>query len=408
MWRWLLAMTWLSTPARADDVDKARIRLERQTSRYEERRTATEERLASVCRMQSVDPEDPRTLRSVDKAESALITARAREIGCSSRLDAWERPEGSVEVLYATNRAQGETEDGEWIYTPHDADRIEYGRATVTIPARHPAGALDRGLQVTAVVPLTEAEFTLAVRTSLAAAGPDAELLAYVHGFNNSFVYSARRIAQMTYDLDRPIVPVLFSWPSSGGTWFSGVKYTFDENAAARSSAPFADVLGGLLATTEAPVTVVAHSMGSRVVAEAVGDLVRSDRLARPLADVVFAAPDIDVSVFARRYLDTTLVAARRLTVYCAADDRALTLSRSVHGGYDRLGSCSNAATDLLSREEIEIVDASKLWVTFVDHDKVSSSPRLLADLRQLVDGVPAGSPTRGLVTEADRFVLPP
>src|SRR5207244_3968849 len=110
-------------------------------------------------------------------------------------------------------------------------------------------------------------------------------------------------------------------------------------------------------------------------------------------AEIVLAAPDIDVSVFARRYLETTLQSAGRLTVYCAADDRALTLSRSVHGGYDRLGSCSDAATGLLDREHVEIVDASKLWVSLLDHDKVSSSPRLLADLRQLVDGVPAASP---------------
>jgi esterase/lipase superfamily enzyme len=202
------------------------------------------------------------------------------------------------------------------------------------------------------------------------------------------------------------VVAVLFSWPSSGGTWFAGLKYTFDENAAARSSAPFAELLADLLGSTEAPVTVMAHSMGSRVVADALIDLERRDELSRPLADLVLAAPDIDVSVFARRYLDTTLKSAGRLTVYCANDDRALSASRSVHGGYDRLGSCREAATVLLDHERVEIVDASKLWVSLLDHDKVASSPRLLADLQLLVDGVPASE--RALVAERDRYVLPP
>ena len=410
MWRLWMIFACLATPAWGRDgsvtVDKARARLERQSGRHEDRRSETEEKFQAVCQLRSVDPEDPKTARRIERAESALITARAREIGCTSRLDAWEAPERTVDVLYATNRISTETEEGDWIYANRDGDGLSYGIATVTIPARHPAGALDKELQITALRPLDEDAFRAAVQSALIDAGDGAELLAYVHGYNNSFPYSARRLAQIAADLDRPVVPILFSWPSSGGTWFAGVKYTFDENSAARSSAPFSLVLGDLLATTDAPITLMAHSMGSRVVADALIDLERRRELVRPMADLVLAAPDIDVSVFAHRYLETTLAAAHRLTVYCAADDRALFLSRSVHGGYDRLGSCSDAATELLDRPEVEVVDASKLWVNLVDHDKVASSPRLLADLRQLVDGVPAGS--RGLMAEKDRYVLPP
>jgi esterase/lipase superfamily enzyme len=213
-------------------------------------------------------------------------------------------------------------------------------------------------------------------------------------------------VAQVATDVGTDPMPVLFSWPSQGDTWFSTAKYTFDENAAARSAMPFAWFLGSLLAEHEQPIDLVAHSMGSRVVADGLVDLHRNGGLARPLDQLVFAAPDVDATVFAQRYHQTVLAAAERVTVYCADDDRALKLSRKVHGGYDRLGSCRTESLLALTHDRFDVVDASRLYVDLMDHDKVTSSPRLLEDLALVLHATPIEE--RPLEPDGPRHRLPP
>ncbi|MCA9492317.1 MAG: alpha/beta hydrolase, partial [Myxococcales bacterium] len=190
---------------------------------------------------------------------------------------------------------------------------------------------------------------------------------------------------------------------------FALFKYTYDENAAARSSTALADTLDELLAATQgAPVHLVAHSMGSRVLSDAVLDLQYQRRQERRFDEIVLAAPDVDAAVFERRYLRPLSEASHRISVYCAEDDRALQLSRSVHGGYDRLGSCRDQAIGWLDDAGVEVIDASRLYVDALEHDKLADSPRLLGDLGLLLDGVPAGAPARGLEQREHLYVLPP
>ncbi len=201
-------------------------------------------------------------------------------------------------------------------------------------------------------------------------------------------------------------MPVLFSWPSQGETWFSAGKYTFDENAAARSAMPFAMFLGSLLAEHDQSIDLLAHSMGSRVVSDGLIDLHHSGGLSRSLDQLVLAAPDVDATVVAQRYHHTALAAAERVTVYCADDDRALKLSRKVHGGYDRLGSCRTESVVGLQHPRFDVIDASQLYVNLIDHDKVTSSPRLLDDLAAVLQH--ASVDERDLQPDGPRHRLPP
>jgi esterase/lipase superfamily enzyme len=41
----------------------------------------------------------------------------------------------------------------------------------------------------------------------------------FIHGYNNSFADAARRTAQMAFDLDLDIVPIMYNWPSRGNVW---------------------------------------------------------------------------------------------------------------------------------------------------------------------------------------------
>jgi len=392
----------------ADDGDEGkRQRLERRAERRLDRTQLAE--LKWRAAVEAITPAEPRTLKQADRAEQGLITDRARASELSRRLDAWDAPAAEVRLLYATNRKRGNKAGERVGYRARDADRVEYGVVTIEIPERHPVGNLDRGLRIVEVEPLTTEQFSIALYQQLQDAGPRAEVLTWVHGYNNSFDYAARRLGQVSHDLDRPVVPVLFAWPSHGETWFALFKYTYDENAAARSSSALADTLDELLASTQgAPVHVVAHSMGSRVLSDAILDLQYQQRQERRFDEIVLAAPDVDAAVFERRYLRPLSEASHRISVYCAADDRALQLSRSVHGGYDRLGSCRDQAIGWLDDAGVEVIDASRLYVDVLEHDKLADSPRLLNDLGLLLDGESAGASSRGLEQREHLYVLPP
>lgn len=395
---WVAASLAAEGPPGERDRERLERRVGRRTERVDVRRAALEQL--------PPEPDDQRLQRRRQRFQDRLVALSARQTWLARQLDAWERPGTTIEVFYATNRLRRDEDGG---FLPTDGGRIEYGIAVVEIPARHPIGAIEDELRLVDTHPLTHDAFQIKLFEAVSRAGPRGEVLAYVHGYNNSFDYAARRTAQVSFDLERKVVPVLFSWPSHGGTSFSALKYTFDENEAARSSAALADVLDELLDSTgNAPVSLVAHSMGSRVVSEAMLDLRYAERQARAFDHLVFAAPDIDAGVFERRYLRAVLDGTDAVTVYCAEDDRALQLSRSVHGGYDRLGSCRDRTISWLSDAGVQVVDASQLYVDLVNHDKLADSPRLLADLSLVLDGRPADDPARGLVHESGVWVLPP
>ncbi len=373
----LLLSTLLATAAPADeplDVEKVRARWTRKVTRCEAKLVLAEGRWVEVCDV--TDP-PPRRHR---RALASLIGVRARHDRARARLDALGTPGREVPVHFATNRALEGASMG-----VSDGTELIYGVVTVWIPPDHPIGELDNGI---AVLDLRTMDAD-AWHASLDEAARGRHLLTYVHGYNNGFEYAARRAAQVATDVGTDPMPVLFSWPSQGNTWFSTAKYTFDENTAARSALPFALFLGSLLAEHEQPVDLVAHSMGSRVVSDGLVDLHRSGGLVRSLDQLVFAAPDVDAVVFSQRYHQTVLAAAERVTVYCADDDRALKLSRKVHGGYDRLGSCRTHGLMPLTHPRFDVVDASQLYVDLIDHDKVTSSPRLLHDLALVLQDTP-------------------
>jgi len=384
-----------------EHVEKLRLRYTKKAERCEGKLVVAEGRWVQVCEAPAEDaPElSKRERRRRDRAVDRLVGRRARHTSVVARLEALGAPETQVDVWFATNRAP---HDKLW-FGPDDVGSVDYGIATVRIPADHPKGALENDLDIVAIEPLDEQVF---FERLAEATGRDHGMLVYVHGYNNSFPYAVRRSAQVGHDLDLPVVPVLFSWPSAGDTWFSMAKYTYDENAAARSSSAFSRVLEQVLGI-QAPTVLMAHSMGSRVVSEALVDLALRD-VPHPIDEIVLAAPDVDATVFAQRYAATALARADRVTLYCADDDRALKLSRQLHGGYDRLGSCREESLASMAHPRLEVVDASQLYVDLIDHDKVASSPRLLRDLRHVLVGAPIHADERALIEAGPRYQLPP
>ena len=175
-----------------------------------------------------------------------------------------------------------------------------------------------------------------------AAKAKNGRVLLYVHGFNESYLTnteSTAQIARLT-GFDGPIIQ--YSWPSHGAV----TKYAVDETNVYWDERNFRTFLTQLARHPSVKeVVLVAHSMGARLVIPAVEyvDATSSNADSSNISNIVLASPDIDREDFERDIAEEVLAARRvnndrRITIYLSGNDKALALSRQVHG-YPRLGS---------------------------------------------------------------------
>jgi hypothetical protein len=123
--------------------------------------------------------------------------------------------------------------------------------------------------------------------------------------------------------------------------------------------------------------------MGSRVVARAIKDLVRSDHRKPSFKDVVFAAPEIDETNFDQASPALTR-SSERVTLYVSHWDVALALPSDLHE--DEAGGFK-----LLDRPGMDVINTTG-WDTStrrVNHHYLFDSQILLTDLAQLMNGMP-------------------
>ncbi len=168
-------------------------------------------------------------------------------------------------------------------------------------------------------------------------------VLLYVHGYRETFETTSKDAAQMARmtGFDGPVIE--YSWPSQGEV----LKYAVDETNMYHDVRNFRDFLRDL---SDKPwvkeIVVVAHSLGARLALPAIA---ATDRLSRRadrtgnISNIILASPDIDRETFERDIAGDVLAPerialGRRITVYASLNDRALAVSRAVHG-YPRLGS---------------------------------------------------------------------
>jgi esterase/lipase superfamily enzyme len=163
-------------------------------------------------------------------------------------------------------------------------------------------------------------------------------VLLFIHGFNVGFDSALIRSAQLTVDLRQddgfnPGAPVLFSWPSQGRMSLSA--YRADE-AAAKAASPaleaFLDLLTGDLDVRR--INIIAHSMGNRVLTDALEAFAVDYLMRHPGRDIEFrivlAAADVEADVYrlaAARIADL----APNVTIYTSDADRALQISRLIN-----------------------------------------------------------------------------
>lgn len=273
----------------------------------------------------------------------------------------------------------------------------EGGESVVSFPSGHSLGVLERpGLQdlfvwedvdrhvmLQHVTPWKRSEFLERLHAEVPAS-PAQCALVFVHGFNNTFEDAVLRTAQIARDVRFGGVPVCFSWASRGEV----EDYTRDEDAGRISAAHLRDFLREVVsAASPYPVHVVAHSMGTRVLYDALRDVGGSTpRFAAAgvpepaLGRIVLAAPDTNAREFRENAGFVFAKHAEAVTLYVSDNDYALKVSRSVHGS-PRAGE---AAWPPVVVPPIQTVDVSQVCR---GHTYIGQDGHVLGDVGVLLCG---------------------
>ncbi|TKG02850.1 alpha/beta hydrolase [Vibrio lentus] len=295
-----------------------------------------------------------------------------------------------VEVHYATNRKSC---GGEEIFSGERQNDLNYGITNVSIPTNvHKSGNVERPKVFLKFVfkenknkhfvidfgkSLTESEF----KNSLIEKSQKKSMMIFVHGYNVNFKDAVFKSAQIKYDLTYEWPVLLFSWPSND----SIRSYPSDRENALYSSKCLANLLDLVENLGVEEVIVVAHSMGTFCLAEAlsrVSDHTSFQRLA-------LAAADIEKDAFATHYADDINRIFEHTTLYMSSTDTALLASDLVNEAI-RVGDTRD---DILVVQDMDSIDMSNLdkGVFSLGHSYVSEDNRALDDLYYyLVQGAKA------------------
>ncbi|MDB5268912.1 MAG: hypothetical protein JWP58_1952 [Hymenobacter sp.] len=299
-----------------------------------------------------------------------------------------------VQVYFATDRRPGAAVGPVNTFGNARGAAVRYGTAEVSIPGIHKTGAVERPrfgqenpyvdvvLQRTRL--LAKDAFFAQLRAQVASSAKSAAFV-FVHGYNVSFAEAARRTAQMQFDLHFPGVPTFFSWPSQAAL----VPYVVDEQNAEWAQDDFKAFLLDFLTRTNAQqVYIIAHSMGNRPVIRAMRDvLVERPELAAKVQELILAAPDIDADVFNRNIAPVLEKSRIHTTLYASSQDRALQLSKQIHGQYPRLGLVETKGPYLMRGMETIVASEADPSAFGLGHSYFADVPLVLADLGGLMVG---------------------
>ena len=221
--------------------------------------------------------------------------------------------------------------------TNHRADRVRFGRFSPPETIKPAKG--DKQLVVPVAFQPEDAWWD-GLRD--AANLRNGRVLLYVHGYRETLQTTARDAVQIgaMSNFDGPIIH--YSWPSQGNL----LSYAVDETNMYWDQRNFRNFLTKMArAEWVKEIVIVSHSLGARLVTPAVEYVDRTSTNADSsnISNIILAAPDVDREDFERDIAEEVLAARRvnndrRVTVYASLNDRALAVSRAVHG-YPRLGS---------------------------------------------------------------------
>ncbi len=242
---------------------------------------------------------------------------------------------GSQTLFFVTSRLP-DCRSSDLSLLHHRGDRVRYGRfAEPRVVLRDNKEKLHTDIGF-------EAESDWWNELEAVANRREGRVLLYVHGYRENFDSTSKdtaQIARMT-QFDGPVIS--YTWPSQGKL----LSYVADETNMVHDITNFRIFLRKL---AEQPwvkeITLVAHSLGARLALPAIiaVDANAASADSSNISNIILASPDIDRESFERDIASDILSARRvardrRITIYLSSKDRALSVSRTLHG-YPRLGS---------------------------------------------------------------------
>jgi esterase/lipase superfamily enzyme len=289
----------------------------------------------------------------------------------------------AITTYYATNREW----TGKGDYGSNRAQRLEYGRAEISIPTSRQAGELPLPtLWKLELKPDPSKHFILrnveplkgnAVRAQLSSALGSTDtksVLLFVHGYNTTFTDVALRTAQLAHDLSFRGLPLFFTWPSAGNTR----SYFRDEEMAQLSEPAFNQVLDDIAALGATDVYLIAHSLGNRLVTNVLKQ--RTKRANPKISELLLAAPDVNEEIFREQIVPAlaTMQNMRR-TIYASSNDVALKAAKFAHE-FRRVGDATGGVLTFAGYDTVDMTLAAPIIRSY-GHSYVMDSPRVLNDI---------------------------
>ena len=296
-------------------------------------------------------------------------------------------------VFYGTDRKVCEPTHPQKFYG-NERGKLQLGICEVSIPPDHKMGELEspkwwklefsenpnKHVVLLKVQELSKDSFFTELRSHIDKAS-DKEAFVFIHGYNVTFEDAARRTAQMSYDLGFGGAPIFYSWPSQGEI----ADYTVDENTIDWTVPHLKEFLSMVAAESGAQkVHLIAHSMGNRAMTDVLKDVADTyvSGTAPMFNQVVLAAPDIDAEIFKRDIAPHIQKAAERVTLYASSNDKALLLSKSIHGA-SRAGDVESG---IIIIPGIDTIDASLVDTSLVGHSYYGDNRSIISDMHLLVN----------------------
>ncbi len=327
----------------------------------------------------------------VDRPEKVLKKSDRSSALNADILGEGESAFAVVKVHYATDRNLSGQSSPKKVYGIKRSS-ISYGTCEISIPRNHKLGEIEapsiwrlefsqnskKHVVLKNVNRRSKTRFFQDVRNNVKLShGKNAFI--FIHGYNIEFHEAALRTAQIAYDLRFDGAPIFYSWPSRGGY----KDYTRDEANVRWTQSNLKRFLKDFVTRSDAKnIYLIAHSMGARALTGAVAELVTEmPSVRKRFKEVLLAAPDIDAEVFKRDIAPKLVKAARNVTLYASADDRALQLSRAIHGE-PRAGDAGN---NLVVVRGIDTIDATGIDTSLFGHTYFAEVPTIITDMLALI-----------------------
>ncbi len=257
----------------------------------------------------------------------------------------------------------------------------------------------------------------------------DGRVILYTHGYNETFLETASRIARFKTiaQFNGPIIQ--YSWPSHR----KALRYATDGTNLQLYKPQYANIVQKLAALPEVKsLILISHSLGSQLLLHGLQEIdlaakkPNSVDYSKKITNVILASPDIDKQIFetiASRHImtDEKVANGRRITVYNSAKDKAIKLSHIING-YERLGGtrcddpnalvdddliainpkakarCYAILPETINKEQqsgLHIVDTSEVSNSSNGHSDFINAPEACSDFSAVINDMPLNDKRR-------------